>query len=112
MSHELYRVASYANASGFNVSCLILAKSGFFSTCPDSNGETQCFHCGVKYQGWRKTDNIADVHIKKSPSCEFARGVITDTLAFAQSIIGGALVSEINSNITCKIIKYIISLAQ
>lgn len=69
---ELWRCASFRTfPRDVDISCLMLAKSGFVYT--GKNSETKCFSCGLIVKHWRSGDIPNVIHKNISPSCAHIR---------------------------------------
>ncbi|VDI15261.1 E3 ubiquitin-protein ligase XIAP [Mytilus galloprovincialis] len=65
---ELWRCASFNSfPRDVDISCLMLAKSGFIYT--GQNAETKCFSCGLIFKNWKSGDIPNVIHKSRSPSC-------------------------------------------
>ncbi|XP_050392207.1 baculoviral IAP repeat-containing protein 2 [Patella vulgata] len=70
MRYEGIRLASYNHtAFYFKISCLELAKEGFYSS--GRNDEAICFECGMTKSSWFKGVRPKQIHQNESPSCLF-----------------------------------------
>ncbi|KAK6171470.1 hypothetical protein SNE40_019656 [Patella caerulea] len=70
MRYEGIRLATYNHtALCFKISCLELAKEGFYSS--GRNDEAICFECGMMKSSWVKGVRPKQIHQTESPSCLF-----------------------------------------
>lgn len=73
MIYEWARLESFNTfPRSSSVSCLRLAKSGFYYT---GNGEqATCFCCGVSNDSWNTNESVHAIHKRISPNCKFVKG--------------------------------------
>ncbi|XP_021363602.1 baculoviral IAP repeat-containing protein 3-like isoform X1 [Mizuhopecten yessoensis] len=84
MANESLRLCTFHNYPAFRiVSCLLLAKAGFFYT--GHNDEVICYSCDKSVAGWNLGSDPYKVHKENSPDCNHLRAMDTYNMSVAAS---------------------------